>query len=301
MSKVFLSYAHEDIGMAKRVYNDLKRYKLDVWFDNESLLPGQVWRDEIQEAIENSDFFLALLSSKSLTKRGYVQKELKIALDVLDLYPENKVYVIPVRIKDCKVLNRKLQERHLIDLFPEREYYNGIRKILKVVSPGVFMLRNQSTQLSNLIVHDMITKHAFYDGNRNPGSKGFSHQYKEWTAKGHKVIRDYITGLIWQKSGSSKELNYDRAKMWVEELARKGYAGFHDWRLPTLEEAMSLTALKVKRGLHIASLFDARQDIIWTSDGGDTEWSEWVVAFSYGGASCYSTLSEFYVRAVCSG
>ncbi len=40
MSKIFLSYAHEDIGMAKRIYQDLKRYGLNIWFDNESLLGG---------------------------------------------------------------------------------------------------------------------------------------------------------------------------------------------------------------------------------------------------------------------
>ena len=34
-AKIFLSYAHEDIGMAKRIYQDLKRYGLDIWFDSE--------------------------------------------------------------------------------------------------------------------------------------------------------------------------------------------------------------------------------------------------------------------------
>jgi len=38
--KIFLSYAREDMGMAKKLYNDLKRYGLDVWLDTESLLPG---------------------------------------------------------------------------------------------------------------------------------------------------------------------------------------------------------------------------------------------------------------------
>ena len=67
--KLFLSYAHEDIGMAKKVYYTLKRYGLDVWFDNESLLPGDKWKEKIEDAIENSTFFLALLSSHSMTKR----------------------------------------------------------------------------------------------------------------------------------------------------------------------------------------------------------------------------------------
>ena len=38
--KIFVSYAREDMGMAKKLYNDLKRYCLDVWLDTESLLPG---------------------------------------------------------------------------------------------------------------------------------------------------------------------------------------------------------------------------------------------------------------------
>ena len=29
--KIFLSYAREDMGIAKQLYNDLKRYGLDVW------------------------------------------------------------------------------------------------------------------------------------------------------------------------------------------------------------------------------------------------------------------------------
>jgi hypothetical protein len=37
---IFLSYAREDMGMAKKLFNDLKRYGLDVWLDTESLLPG---------------------------------------------------------------------------------------------------------------------------------------------------------------------------------------------------------------------------------------------------------------------
>ena len=38
-SKIFLSYAREGMGMAKQLYNDLKRYGLDVWLDTELLLP----------------------------------------------------------------------------------------------------------------------------------------------------------------------------------------------------------------------------------------------------------------------
>ncbi len=116
--------------MAKQLYNDLKRYGLDVWLDTESLLPGDRWKDKIQDAIENSNYFIALLSTKSVNKKGYVQKELKTALEVLDLFPSSERFILPVRLDDCEVCERKLKEHHWVDLFPESEYKNGLKKIL---------------------------------------------------------------------------------------------------------------------------------------------------------------------------
>ena len=58
--KIFLSYTREDMGMAKKLYNDLKRYELAVWLETESLLPGDRWKDKIQEAIEHINVIIAL-------------------------------------------------------------------------------------------------------------------------------------------------------------------------------------------------------------------------------------------------
>ena len=120
--KIFLSYAHEDIGMARRLYKDLKRYGLDIWFDNESLLPGQDWDFEIEKAIEESKYFIAVLSSKSIDKVGYIQKEVKTALEKLKYYPKNKSYIIPIRLNDCNPLDKEIKALHWIDVFPEHEY-----------------------------------------------------------------------------------------------------------------------------------------------------------------------------------
>ncbi len=46
-SKIFLIYALEDMGAAKKLFNNLKRYGLNVWLDTESLLAGDRWRDKI--------------------------------------------------------------------------------------------------------------------------------------------------------------------------------------------------------------------------------------------------------------
>jgi len=44
MPKIFLSYARIDSDIAKQIYSDLRRYNVNVWFDKESLFPGQKWK-----------------------------------------------------------------------------------------------------------------------------------------------------------------------------------------------------------------------------------------------------------------
>ena len=37
--KMFLGYARIDLGFAEKIYYDLKRYELDIWFDRDILVP----------------------------------------------------------------------------------------------------------------------------------------------------------------------------------------------------------------------------------------------------------------------
>ncbi len=94
---------------------------------------------------------------------------------------------------------------------------------------------------------------------------------------------------------------FEEARQWIDALNQKGYAGFKDWRLPTLEEAMSLMEpRKNKNYLYIDPIFDATQRWIWTSDqiqGGVGR--QWVVRFHSG--DCYDYNFDYYdgyVRAV---
>ncbi|MGR3303823.1 MAG: Lcl C-terminal domain-containing protein, partial [Candidatus Scalindua sp.] len=94
------------------------------------------------------------------------------------------------------------------------------------------------------------------------------HNYKLETIDGGKVVIDNFTGLMWHQSGSTGlGITWQKAEEWVEKLNRDGYAGFHNWRLPTLEEAASL----LKQGkdgsvLYIDPIFDNTQKYIWTGD-----------------------------------
>ena len=82
--KIFLSYARDDFEIVKKIYNDLKSFGLDIWLDKISILAGQNWKVAVQKAIRKSNYFLAILSKNSVSNEGYVQKELRIALDMLE-------------------------------------------------------------------------------------------------------------------------------------------------------------------------------------------------------------------------
>src|SRR3990172_6114290 len=129
--KVFISYAREDAEMARRLYEDLKNAGLECWFDQEDLLPGQNWKLEIPNNIKKCERVCILLSSRSVEKTGYVQKETRLALDTLDNFPSGHIYVIPIRLDECKPKDEKLQDLHWADLFPD--YQRGFNRILIIL------------------------------------------------------------------------------------------------------------------------------------------------------------------------
>jgi hypothetical protein len=92
--------------------------------------PSQKCRPAIERAIRASYFFIALISPRSVTKRGFVQKEIKVAFAVLDEMPENQVFLIPVRIGDVEPPDGPMQELHWLDFEPHAE---GLQRILSVM------------------------------------------------------------------------------------------------------------------------------------------------------------------------
>jgi hypothetical protein len=131
-SRVFISYAHEDVESALKIYEQLKAIEgISPWFDKESLLPGMRWRPAIKKAIRESDFFLALLSKRSTAKRGYVQKEMKEALEIWQQFPEDRPYLIPIRLEQCEPSYEKLREVQCQDFFPN--WNQGFQRVLRVI------------------------------------------------------------------------------------------------------------------------------------------------------------------------
>lgn len=146
--QIFISYAREDLITARRISASLREYKLEPWLDVEKLQPGQNWRQAIESAIKASAFFIALLSSNSVNKRGFVQKELRTALDVLQEMPPSQVYMIPVRIDECVSDYPALQDIQWTDLFPS--YDEAVQRIIDAILPGRRGQIRESTSIVSL-------------------------------------------------------------------------------------------------------------------------------------------------------
>jgi hypothetical protein len=52
----------------------------------------------------------------SISKMGYVNREIKQGLDVADMQPKGRIYVVPVRLEDCPVPS-ELEEIQWVDYF----------------------------------------------------------------------------------------------------------------------------------------------------------------------------------------
>jgi CheY-like chemotaxis protein len=100
---VFISYAREDESSARRIREFLRKNGVTAWLDADDLIPGQEWETEIRRAIRDSHLVLVCLSNKSITKRGYVQKEIRLALDLADEEPHGSIFVVPLKMEECSV------------------------------------------------------------------------------------------------------------------------------------------------------------------------------------------------------
>ena len=101
--KVFISYAKEDIQFATALYEYLEKNQYDPWLDKKKLMAGSNWDAAIRKALKEADFIVLLLSSISVSKRGYVQREYKLALQNWETKLESDIYIIPVLIDECTV------------------------------------------------------------------------------------------------------------------------------------------------------------------------------------------------------
>lgn len=112
--KAFISYATEDFEQVLAIRDKIDAAGIPTWMDKKNILPGQNWEYEITKALKTCNVVLVFLSANSFQKRGYVQREIALALDNLKEKLEDDIYLIAIRLGSIEVPDR-LRIRHWLD------------------------------------------------------------------------------------------------------------------------------------------------------------------------------------------
>ncbi len=155
----------------------------------------------------------------------------------------------------------------LIPVIPEKREEGDLGEMLPPVGETDFsvdkiVLPEEVCTLDDDQVGPLIKQWNFYDAQLNP--QGTFNNALADAGEGLTVI-DERTGIMWQQAGL--DLCSIRSMMRsIEQLNKKRFAGYNDWRMPTVEEAMSLMEPAPNaKGVHLHPCFSKEQPFIFVS------------------------------------
>jgi hypothetical protein len=126
---VFLCHCSKDKPAVSDLYSRLTADRAKPWLDEEDLLPGQSWQEEIPKAVRAADAVIVCLSKVATNRAGYFNKEIKFALDALDQQPEGSIYLILVKLEEC-IIPGRLSHFHCVSLEGDRGYEKVKKSLL---------------------------------------------------------------------------------------------------------------------------------------------------------------------------
>jgi len=145
--RVFLCHDSRDKPIVRELYQRLSTESwIDPWLDEAKLYPGQDWDLEIDNAVETTDAVVFCVSNNSVTKEGYVQKEIRKILDKAEEKPEQTIFIIPLRLDETPTPLR-VRKFQYIDYFPADDQnlaYERILQSLRIRRDQLFGQDNKS-------------------------------------------------------------------------------------------------------------------------------------------------------------
>ncbi len=128
----FVSYAKEDQSQVIGITRSLNDYGVVTWFDKRMLLPGDDWKAKIESAIEDADYFLLFLSSRTMDRVGYKNREMRVALAQQMERPMGKRFIVPILLDECDP-PRELREFHWLRVYEGQ----WLESLVRAVAPPV--------------------------------------------------------------------------------------------------------------------------------------------------------------------
>jgi hypothetical protein len=114
-------------------------------------------------------------------------------------------------------------------------------------------------ELSEEDIAALVRRFNLVDMERNP-SGGFTNVFVD-NGDGQ-TVTDLVTGLMWQREGTDI-MSHRSMRRELERINREGFAGHHDWRFPSMAEALSLMEREKVNDQFLHGCFAASQPFIF--------------------------------------
>lgn len=127
-------------------------------------------------------------------------------------------------------------------------------------SENAVSLPDYPEELSEEDIQGLVKQYDFVEQERNPGG-AFTHSLVD-NGDGL-TVTDQVSGLMWQRGGTDIMSNRSMRKE-IEKINTEGYAGYSDWRQPTMAEALSLLEKeKLGKDQYLHPCFSSKQPFIF--------------------------------------
>ena len=136
---IFISYAREDTGAARRIAEALRDQGMEVWLDQNELRGGDAWDQKIRKQIRECALFIPIISANTEVRgEGYFRLEWKLAVERTHLMAEGVPFMAPVAVDSTDDAGStvpaeflKVQWSRLPGGLPTPEFVDQIQRLLR--------------------------------------------------------------------------------------------------------------------------------------------------------------------------
>ncbi|MGK7913571.1 MAG: TIR domain-containing protein [Synechococcus sp.] len=89
------------------------------------------------QAIEKSDFFAICISRRAVTKSGFIQNEIRTAIDEYRRRPAGTIYLLPILLEACEIPRIRLDANTLLKHLQWTHVASGDSDSLDRLSEGI--------------------------------------------------------------------------------------------------------------------------------------------------------------------
>jgi len=158
-SQVFVSYSRRDDAVMRRIVAFLRGEGINVWVDNEKLVPGTpIWETEIEKALRNSSAVVVILSPDSKDSE-WVRREITLA----DQF-RTRIFPVLVRGDEGSSISIRVVTRQFVDMRQNEEvglralssalsfYLEGLQNPKQSVKEEAFVSANKDTAQNEVYI-----------------------------------------------------------------------------------------------------------------------------------------------------